>query len=95
MINVPVSELNSSPSIAVFEPLDPNSVRTRLTESEIMQMPTNGHTLESLRDLSSIARMDSIDRLGAATGMLADSAAKYSKSGLSQMYYKQTQNLKK
>lgn len=95
MKKLPISENNPSPSIAVFDPVNPESVRTRLIDSKDTKMPTNGHNLESLRDLSSMNRMDSIDKVGVATHLLSESAGKYSKSGLYSYYIKNAQRTNK
>lgn len=94
MKKIPLSELNSSPSVATFDPVNPDSVRSRLTEKEMSNLPTNGHSLESLRQFSPLNRMDKIDQIGVATHMLAESAATYKKSGLYSSLIKKSQKTK-
>lgn len=94
-MKLPKSEINSAPSIAVFQPVTEQSVRSRLTEDEIAKMPTNGHSIETLRDFSPMNRHDKIDQIGIATKLLSESAGKYSKSELHSALLKQSQQLKK
>lgn len=95
MKNLPFTEVNSSPSVAVFQPVNSDSVRSRLVDTNFGQMPTNGHNLDSLRQFSSFARMDSIDKVGVATHLLSESATKYSKSGLYSSLIKNFNSIKK
>lgn len=82
-------ENNSTASVASFETLQSNSVRQFLSEQEMSKIPTNGHTVDSLSQLSSMNRRDSIDKFGIATKLLSQSAAKYSASGFRQKLYNQ------
>lgn len=99
MKNLPVSEINESPSVATFQPIDPNSVRARTQVADEKPMPTNGHTLESLRDFAEISRHDKIDQVGIATKALSESATKYAKSETARSFkswlLKQSQMAKK
>lgn len=94
-MNLPKSEFNPLPSVSVFEPVTENSVRSRLSPEEMKNMPTNGHNLETLRDMSPISHLDKIDAVGVATNMLSEGAVKYSKSGLRSALMKSMQTPKK
>lgn len=95
MIKLPISEINDLPSVATFEPVQPNSVRTRLSDSELSNLPTNGHTMDSLREFAQISKHDDIDKIGIATRMLSESATKYSQSEFYSALLKKTQSLRK
>lgn len=77
----PFSETNSLPSVATFEPVSPDSVRSRLPEQN-STYSVNGHNLRTLREMSAFSKIDDLDRFGVASHMLAEGAARWSKSGL-------------
>lgn len=96
MFQVPTFlEVNDSPTIAVFQKRDQNDPRNRMEEVTPQNFKVNGHNLDSLQEFAGISRHDSIDQIGLATSALADSAAKYSKSGLRQALIKDSQLLSK
>lgn len=92
---LPLSEINPKPSESIFQPVNKDSVRTRLTEQEKKELPTNGHTLETLRDFKDIAKHDKIDQIGIAQKLKSEHASKYAKSQTSQAFYKAMQSVKK
>lgn len=94
MRKIPTSETNPLASTAVFNPVTPDSVRSRIPESD-KPLPSNGHNLETLRDFSPISHHDDIDKIGIATHLLSESASKYSKSGMHAAFMKQLQTQKK
>lgn len=95
MFNLPTSEFNPAPSAATFNLSENKGVVSRLSAEEIKSMPTNGHSLDSLREFSSLNRHDDIDRVGMATKMLTETASTYSKSGFARQLFKQIQTSKK
>ena len=92
---IPKSETNVLPSVATFEPLQEQSVRTRLTRDDLKNYPTNGVKIENLREFSDLSKLDPIDQISRATDLLAESAAKVSKSKFASAVIKRAQQLSK
>ena len=91
---VPQSEVNVIASLATFEPVNENSVRSLMSREDVKSYPTNGVKIENLREFSKINKLDPIDQISMATDMLAESAAKVSKSKFASAVIKHAQSLK-
>lgn len=90
----PMSETNSSPSIANLQPLTDDDMRSRLSTQSPTPPKYDQMTLDDLRTLESVHGHDPIDAGAIAQAQIAEKAKAYSKSAFHTAMVKQWQNSK-
>lgn len=83
---LPFSEMNFTPSIAVFD--DPTKGVQSQMQPEQKTPHYDGVKIDQLRELSSLHGHDKLDQLGIATRELDKSVQTYRKSGFHSQYTK-------